>query len=123
MTLAIFSGVPDPEWTVTSNDPDYMEIEMRFNAAIQNGWAYLPEDLTPLLGYKGILVTPNTNKKKSVLQGETEERLIVGPTTVQLQLLLFKTMPKSALAENLRQQISNVIASGTVKVQVEPKKN
>ncbi len=124
LTLAIFSGVRDPEWLVTSTDPNYMKIRTRLIAAIQNYWAYLPEDLPPVPGYKGILVARIMNKKKSVVQGMTGERLIVGPITVQLQMVLFNTMPKneSFPPEKLRKQISKMIASGAVRPQKSPKK-
>ncbi|KAL9963288.1 hypothetical protein ACROYT_G032473 [Oculina patagonica] len=122
VTLAVFSGVPDPEWTIASSHPDYMEIKTRLSAAIQNGWAYLPENIPAILGYKGFLVIPNMEEKKSVV-GEPEKRLIVGPTTVQLQTMLFNTMPKDALPDDLRKEILKVIASGVVKPQEAPKRS
>lgn len=123
VTLVMFSGVPDPEWTVTSTDPDYLDVQTRLNNAIQNGLVYQPEDLPAVLGYKGFLVREHdVKKKKTVLQGEAEERLIVGPVTVELQKRLFKTMPKGILPETLRENITKVIASGVVKPQVAQKK-
>ncbi|XP_078384232.1 uncharacterized protein LOC144666727 [Oculina patagonica] len=112
-TLVVFSGVRDPEWTIASSHPDYMEIQNRLDNAINKGWAYQREDLPSILGYKGILVESNI---KSV-------SLIVGPTTVQLQTMLFNTMPKDALPDKLRKEISKVIASGKVTRQKAPKRN
>ena len=100
-----------------------MEVQTRVNEVIENGQAYLPEDLPPILGYKGFLVSTNMKKKKSIEQDVAEGRLIVGPVTKELQMLLFKTMPKGLLPEDLRKQILTVIASGTVKPQVAPKRS
>jgi len=114
VTLMVFSSVPDPKWTISSNHKDNTEIQTHLSAAIKNDLAYHPEDMPSILGYKGILVEPNT-KKKSV-------RLIVGLETVKLQTMLFNTMPKDALPADLREEISKMIASGVVKRQVAPKR-
>ncbi|XP_078382118.1 uncharacterized protein LOC144664781 [Oculina patagonica] len=115
VTLAVFSGVPDPKWTIASSHPSYTEIQNRLNARINDGLAYLPENIPAVLGYKGFLVESKM-KKESV-------RLIVGPITVQLQTMLFNTMPKDALPEDLRNGILKVIASGVVKPQVAAKRS
>ena len=118
----VFSGVPDPEWTFTSSDPNYHEILTLVGDAIQNNLAFYPENIPAILGYKGILVAPVSSKKKAVVQGLTEERLIVGPQTVKLQMLLFKSMPKGVLPDDLSKEISKNIASGSVNPKVSPRR-
>ncbi len=112
-TLVVFSGFRDPEWTIASSHPDYMKIQTRLNNAIKNGLAYQRKDLPSILGYKGILVETNV----------TSVRLIVGPQTVELQTMLFNTMPKDTLPDKFRKEISKTIASGVVKLQIAPKRN
>ena len=91
-------------------------------AAIQNNLAYYPENIPAILGYKGILVVPISSKKKARVPGLTEERLIVGPQTVKLQMLLFKTMPKGVLPDDLSKEISKDITSGSVNPKVAPRR-
>ncbi len=115
VTLVVFSGIPDPVWTIASSHEDYMEIQKHLNAAIKNGWADNLEDIPSILGYKGILIEPKT-KKKSVI-------LIVRPETVKFQTMLFNTMPEDALTADLRKEISKMIASGVDKHHVATKRN
>lgn len=121
VTFAVFSGREDPEWTVVSSNPNYNQIQTRVAAAIERGDAFLPDDLPARLGYKGILVQPVLQKKGIVGQAKAQKRLFVGPKTVQLQLLLFQTMPKSIFPENVRKRISEIIGNGTVTAERSPK--
>lgn len=93
ITLAVFSGRPDPEWTATLvNDP------------IKNVISYDPRDIPPRLGYKGFIV-----------QSTKKVRLIVGPETKQLQLELLNTMPQKLLPPGLVKEIRSEIKSGAIK--------
>ena len=115
VTLAIFSGRPDPEWQILTSDPNYAEIEQLLNVARSGGFVYGVEDMPARLGYKGFLVHDLANKN-------AEPELIIGPHTGKLQQLLLKTVPDNILSENLRSKISKEIGTGadTAEGQVAP---
>ena len=93
ITLAVFSGRPDPEWNATlSNDP------------FKNVISYDPKDMPPRLGYKGFIV-----------QSTKKVRLIVGPETKEFQLELLNTMPRKLLPPGLVDEIQSEIKSGAIK--------
>ena len=85
VTLAVFSGRPDPQWFVVSDDPRYAQIQKLIVAARNQKLTYPPNRMPPRLGYKGFLI-------QELTQIQTE--LIVGGDTVALQKLLFQTLPK-----------------------------
>ena len=93
VTLAVFSGRPDPEWTVASS-----------SFPIKNVLSYDPSDMLPRLGYKGFLVHSGTE----------QVRLLVGPETTKLQLELLQTMPKNLLAPDIVKEVISAINSGVV---------
>ena len=90
----MFSGRPDPEWTVASS-----------SISIENVRSYDPSKMPPRLGYKGILVNSGTE----------QVRLLVGPETMKIQLELMRTMPKDLLAPDFVKEIISEINSGEVK--------
>lgn len=94
VTLVVFSGRPDPEWTVASS-----------SISIENVRSYDPSKMPPRLGYKGILVNSGTE----------QVRLLVGPETMKIQLELMRTMPKDLLAPDFVKEIISEINSGEVK--------
>ena len=105
VTLAIFSGRPDPEWQILTSDPNYAEIERLLNVARSGGFVCGVEDMPARLGYKGFLVHDSANKN-------AEPELIIGLHTEQLQQLLLKTVPDNILSENIRSKISKEIGAG-----------
>ena len=111
VTLAVFSGLPDPEWSVSQRHANYNEIRRLLLAARNSGLTYRPEDMPAKLGYKGFLVN-NT----------VEEQLIVGRETVPLQELLLDTMPRSSLLipEYFRRGVLEVIHTGDFSAEVSP---
>ena len=105
VTLVVFSGRPDPKWTILSTDPSYKEIVAQLQKAKIAKLTYEPKDMPPRLGYKGFLVE-DTEKKEWVL--------IVGPKTVPLQQLLLKTMPKGSIPAATLKSVSEEIKKGEV---------
>ncbi|XP_078374831.1 uncharacterized protein LOC144658296 isoform X2 [Oculina patagonica] len=105
VTLAIFSGRPDPEWQVHPSDPNYKEIERLLGIARSGGFIRRIQDMPSRLGYKGFLVH-DTAKKNA------QPELILGPHTVQLQQLLLKTVPDGIFSEELLNDISKEINTG-----------
>lgn len=105
VTLVVFSGRPDPKWTIPSTDPSYQEIVAQLQKAKIAKLTYEPKDMPPRLGYKGFLVQ-DTKKKEWVL--------IVGPKTVPLQQLLLKTMPKGSIPAATLKSVSEEIKKGEV---------
>ena len=105
MTLAIYSGVPDPDWSVHSRHDNFERIKEHLHRARTTGKIYRHQHMPAILGYKGFLVHPP----------EAEEaELVVGQETKELQKLLLETMPKGLMSEALRQKILQAIESTIV---------
>ena len=98
MTLAVFSGRPDPQWAIRLTDPSYNEIAGRVERARNE---HRPEDMPARLGYKGSLVQDTM---------KTESDLIVGPNTMPLQQLLLKTIPKGIIPNDFLNSVSEEIS-------------
>lgn len=104
--MAIFSGRPDPEWSIPSSHPKYAEIKQLLDNARTTGFTYDPIRMPPRLGYKGFVVkASNINKSE----------LIVGPNTVALQGLLVETAPGDLLPQGLTDEVLAEINSGNVR--------
>lgn len=84
VTLAIFSGRPDPEWDITPTEMGFEEIQSHLYVAKQKGYVYDPDKIPSKLGYKGFLVQDAK---------ETHPGWLVGSETTQLQMHLLHTMP------------------------------
>ena len=65
VTLAVFSGRPDPQWPVSSvtNAVLFNQIQ----GAIAKGQALTPSQMPAILGYKGFLVQKAGSKKNTYL--------------------------------------------------------
>lgn len=105
MTLAIYSGVPDPTWSVHPHHDSFKTMKEHLHSARTNKTIYRHEHMPPILGYKGFLVHPP--------QAE-EAELVVGQDTKELQKLLLETMPEELISEALRQKILQGIESTSV---------
>ena len=103
MTLAIYSGVPDPVWTI---DPrrhrNFSEIKRHLQTARTEGKSYRHDHMPSIVGYKGLLVHPPKEK---------DAEWVVGHETKELQKLLVETMPKGLIPDNLYQTILEAIES------------
>ena len=88
VTLAVFSGVPDPNWVVLPSNPIHKQIQQLLGAARKGGFTYSPLQMPSRLGYKGFLISDLTKQSSE---------LIVGPETVKLQTVLLQTIPKAML--------------------------
>ena len=110
VTLAVFSGRPDPKWKILSTDPSYKEIAAQLQKAKNAKLTHQPKDMPARLGYKGFLVQ-DTMKKES--------DLIVGPNTVPLQQLLLKTMPKGIIPKAKLNRVSKEINQEKVSADVQ----
>ena len=104
--MAIFSGRPDPEWSISSSHPKYAEIKQLLDNARTAGFVYDTIRMPPRLGYKGFVVkASNVNKRE----------LIVGPSTVKLQQLLLETAPGDVVPQVLKDEVMAEINSGNVR--------
>lgn len=102
MTLAVFSGMPDPEWTVPAN---------QIKGLLAGAKTYHPADMPARPGYKGF-----------VLQNGNTARLVVRAETKKLQLQLLQTMPKDVvqlLQGDLIKLIKKEINTGAVKAEID----
>ena len=108
VTLGIFSGRPDPQWTVLSSNPKFTEFNKLLEDARSGNFTYRPECMPARIGYKGFLVWATRTKKPE---------LIVGSETVKLQKGLLGTVPDGMLSQELRRIILDEITAGTVRAQ------
>lgn len=105
VTLVIFSGLPDPVWTVHPRHEKFEEMKRHLDSARSGRNTYRHEHLSPHLGFRGFLVHHP--------EAEYEE-LIVGKETKALQKLLLDTMPDEVIPATLRQKIYQAIESEAV---------
>ena len=108
MTLAIYSGVPNPLWTVHSHHKNFEKTKSHLHSARTAGTSYHLEHMPSIVGYKGLLVHPPEAK---------EAELVVGQETKELQKLLLETAPEGLLSDALRQKILQAIESTSVPLQ------
>lgn len=87
MTLAIYSGVPNPVWTVHSHHENFEKMKSHLHSARAAGTSYRHEHMPSIVGYKGLLVHPPEAK---------EAELVVGQETKELQKLLLETAARRA---------------------------
>ncbi|XP_031569222.1 uncharacterized protein LOC116303761 [Actinia tenebrosa] len=102
ITLAVFSGLPDPEWQIKQGDPNYQQIYDAFQDAKKNKFTLPSSKMPSRLGYKGLLIRVDR-------QGPTS--LILGPKTKELQKLLLQTAP-SSVSKSLVDEIIESIDKG-----------
>ncbi|KAL9957003.1 hypothetical protein ACROYT_G038580 [Oculina patagonica] len=108
ITLAIFSGLLDPEWVdLLPNNQLYQNIRGRLDAARKKRLTYSEENMPARLGYKGFLVG-------SALMSKPD--LILGPNTVELQKLLLQAMPKDKSLYHIKGLPSKEIEKGEAPV-------
>lgn len=105
VTLVIYSGLPDPVWTVHSRHEKSKEIKELLDNARAKGNTYRHKNIPAILGFKGFLVHH---------PGTEHAELILGKETATLQKLLLDTMPEGLIKDTLRQKISQAIDSGAV---------
>ena len=105
VTLAIYSGVPDPVWTVDPSHQNFSKIKEHLDRARNEEKSYRHYHMPPIVGYKGLLVDPPEAK-------DTE--WVVGHETKKLQKLLVETMPKDLIPDTLHKKILKAIESTSV---------
>ena len=110
VTLAIYSGLPDPVWTINSSHKNFKAVKEHLNDARSRRTTYRPEHMQPsVLGYKGFLVhSPEAE----------QEELVVGQKTPVLQKLLLETLPEGLISDTMHKKILQAINSGAVSVSV-----
>ena len=102
--LEVFSGVPDPKWTIQQDNSKYKAIK----DSLRNARTHSPVDAPSKLGYRGFVV-------QEVNQGnEQPEKLVVGNETKNLQLMLLQSSPEGKISPNLRGKVEMEIQNGNV---------
>ena len=109
MTLAIYSGLPDPIWTIKSCHKSYQEVKQHLDDARGRRITYRHEDMPAVLGYKGFLVR---------LPEAEQVELVVGQETVALQNLLLESMPEGLISDTLCKTTFQAINSGAVSASI-----
>ena len=109
MTLEVFSGVPDPQWRIPRNNVKGSMFQKIKEGLLQaRKYIYDPENAPGKLGYQGFLVQEvKAGKKQS-------EVLIVGQETVDLQLLLLKSIPEGMISKEIYNIVQKEIQGGKV---------
>ena len=104
VTLEVFSGVPNPQWTIQKGHPAYSEIKRLLSSAAK----YEPEDAPSKLGYEGFIVEEVKKGKKQ------PEVLIMGPETKELQLLLLQNAPEGKISTTIKKIVEKKIRARKV---------
>ena len=112
MTLAIYSGLPDPVWKFDSRNESFKTIKEHLDDARAKGITYRHEQMPSILGFRGFLVQPFDAEQAD---------LIVGQETAALQKLLLDTMPEGLIREDLRKKILQAIDSLAVSAKIPDK--
>lgn len=99
ITLAVYSGLPDPQWQIQPDHPNYQQLLNLFTSAKKNNLTYSPNKMPARLGYTGFLVR---HKNKSA-------RLILGPKTKELQKMLLQTAPEDSAPKDLIDSILEAV--------------
>ena len=116
VSVAIFSGRPDPVWQLSSSNPaqatQYSAIKAMLASKVKK---FYPAQMPARLGFKGFLVQ----------EGKNEPYLIIGPETKELQLQLLASMPmdlpgNSSLLEDNIKEVKEAVNSGVIKAEEVP---
>lgn len=70
MTLAIYSGVPDPVWWVHSGHESFKRVKEHLHHARTTGKTYRHQHMPSILGYKGFLVHPPEAEEAELVVGQ-----------------------------------------------------
>ncbi|KAL9961485.1 hypothetical protein ACROYT_G030432 [Oculina patagonica] len=108
VTLEVFSGMPDPTWTIESDHPKYGEIKNLLRTAT----TFSPQQAPSKLGYEGFIVQEEKNGEKLT------EKLVVGSETESLQLLLLGSVPDDKISSDIKSIVRREIRSGNVSANV-----
>ena len=103
VTLAVFSGRPDPQWPVSSvtNTVLFNQIQ----GAIAKGQALKRSQMPAKLGYKGFLVQK---------AGSEEVYLFVGKNSVDVQTSLIRSIPPNTLSPEFIKNLLKAITGAKV---------
>ena len=112
MTLAIYSGLPDPVWKFDSRNESFKAIKEHLDDARAKGITYRHEQMPSILGFRGFLVQPFDAEQAD---------LIVGQETAALQKLLLDTMPEGLIRDDLRKKVLQAIDSGAISAKIPDK--
>lgn len=105
--VQIYSGLPDPHWTITVRNPNYKAISALLLDAKNGGFAHSIDATPARLGFKGFIVTE-----------EKAAHLFLGEETDKLQSLLLKTRPTDSIPDKILRQIETAITTGAVKPEI-----
>ena len=103
--MAIYSGRPDPVWTVHPSHHQFKKMKEHLDDATAKGKTYRHEHMPACLGFKGFLVHHPEDEHGAC---------IVGQETAALQKLLLDTMPQGVISDALRRKILEAIDLGAV---------
>lgn len=103
VTLAVFSGRPDPQWQVSlvTNAALFNQIQ----DAIAKGQGLKSSQMPSILGYKGFLVQK---------AGSKEEYLFVGKNSVDVQTSLIRSIPPKTLSPEFTNNLIKAITGAKV---------
>ena len=114
MTLAIYSGVPDPVWTIhPRRHRNFSKIKEHLDRARNEGKSYRHDHMPSIVGYKGLLVHPPG------AEDAEDAEWVVGHETKELQKLLVETMPEGLILDTLQKKILKAIESTSFHLQTE----
>lgn len=95
VTLAIYSGLPDPVWTINSSHKSFKAVKEHLNDAKSRRTTHRQGRMSSVLGYKGFLVHSPAAE---------QNELVVGQETAVQQKLLLETMPEGLISDALHNE-------------------
>ena len=102
MIILIFSGVPDPQWVITPDHPEYNTINEQFTDAKKNNLTVSVCEIPSFLGFKGFLVRESGQELLSA-------SCLCTCQTKELQKLLLDTAPETEVDQCFKEEILKYI--------------
>ena len=97
----VFSGRPDPRWSIKVDDPLYKTIHELFTAAKSSNLTKNPREIPSRLGFKGFYVHEGDPRSISFIP--------ISHETKELQKRLLESGPENKVSETLKENILEAI--------------
>ena len=99
--MLVFSGRPDPQWSIKSDDPQFKTIDALFTAVQGSNLTKGLDGIPAKLGYKGFVVVRGDQGSTSFVPNAHE--------TKELQRCLLQSAPENVISKQFRERIAQGI--------------
>ena len=108
MVVSFFSGIPNPQWSVSDNE----ELTGLLVESLKAGTLGHPSQMPAILGFRGILIEDEVLDLGKVL--------LLGSKSTELQMAILKTMPQGMLKQGDLDDIEDAINAGDLALKEPP---